>query len=197
MKELLGVVLLLGVLALLARVTSSTARRVPAPAVADPVPAPAGRPVEPSSAHSGPWPTVPPSRYGAAVTAAVEVSGMVTVPVGTWLERSAGHRLDRAPSGTVTVHEHGVRLVDRSGAATDFIAWYALRGVERASGVPGELVGRDGVVVLRWATHGADRDGPEIVVETGVHPRYAADREVLLDAVQALLDGTSRRGGAA
>ena len=79
-------------------------------------------------------------------------------------------------------------LVTSLPAAPDvFVPTGALRGAATAPGMAGKFVGGDGLVVLTWQ---ADPDDPR-GLDTGLRPRHAADRPLLVGAVTALIDATS------
>lgn len=134
------------------------------------------------------WREVPPEPgTGVALTEPVEVTYVSTTTAGQWLERVTAHGMGRPSPATVHVRDTGV-LIERPAVQDIAIARDAIRGVELVSGVAGKVVGRQGIVVIRWETQPGDRDGPPLYADTGLHPRRRADRDRLASAVRGLLD---------
>ncbi|WP_182111171.1 MULTISPECIES: hypothetical protein [unclassified Actinotalea] len=124
---------------------------------------------------------------GPARTEPVEVTYVSTTTAGEWLERVTAYGMGRPSQATVHVHDAGV-LIERPTVQDIAIARAAIRGVELVSGVAGKVVGREGIVVIRWETQPGDRDGPPLYADTGLYPRRRADRDRLAAAVRELLD---------
>lgn len=127
-------------------------------------------------------------RYGP-----VDATYVSTTVAGDWLDRVVAHDLGARSAARVTVHDTGVRMT-RTGARDLFVPTRALRSVTLEPGIAGKVVGGQGVVVVRWeavAARGAllqgDQPAAPTVLDTGIRPRYAADREALVSAVRAIL----------
>jgi hypothetical protein len=125
----------------------------------------------------------PDADLGAALTPAFPVSYVSTTRAGDWLDRVTVYELGNRCQATAQVCTDGIRIV-RSHGAPLVLTRSALHSVDGSSGMAGKFVGRDALVVLRWS------DGDRAVAfDTGILPRYRADREILVDAVQGLLSG--------
>ncbi|WP_444661874.1 PH-like domain-containing protein [Cellulomonas sp. CW35] len=129
-------------------------------------------------------PTIPavPDELGALLAGPFDAVYVSTTLAGDWLERVVANDLGVRSPAQVSVHDTGV-LVRRTGAHDVFVPRAALRGVARAPGIAGKVVGRDGLVVVSWLPPGAADDRG---LDTGLLPRHAADREALVAAVAAL-----------
>lgn len=121
---------------------------------------------------------VPAAELGSALCEPVEAAYVSTTSAGSWLDRVVAHGLGARSAAVASVHPEGM-LIARRGAPDVFIAAGALRGVRRADGIAGKVVGGGRLVVIRWE-HGSAS------LETGVLPRHTADRERLVAAVTAL-----------
>jgi hypothetical protein len=122
-------------------------------------------------------------------TAAGGPDGLETVYVSTtsegdWLDRIAVHGLGERSNAQVRVGSAGV-LVEREPADV-FIPAGAIRRVRPVTGMAGKYLREEGIVVVTWQ-HG------EHTLDTGLLPRYDADRESLLASVQNLLNLQSER----
>lgn len=139
-------------------------------------------------------PPVPdPDRWGAARTEAIEALYVSTTVAGDWLDRVVAHDLGVRSAATVQVHDAGV-VLSRTGAQDVFLPAHALREVVRSPGIAGKVAPGRGLVVVRWEVPGSrgslfqsDVPAEPTVLDTGVRARRAADAEVLLDAVAALV----------
>ncbi|MBT0995177.1 hypothetical protein KIN34_12880 [Cellulomonas sp. DKR-3] len=145
-------------------------------------------------------PTVPdvPADPGPALVGPVEAVYVSTTSAGDWLDRVVAHDLGVRSPATVSVHASGV-VVRRTGARDLFVPAAALRGAEAAPAIAGKVVGRDGLVLLRWAPpapHPSDEHAPEAALDTGLLPRHAADRDALVAAVAALTSPSSSQTAA-
>ena len=109
---------------------------------------------------------------------AVEGIYASTTTHGDWLDRIAVHGLGVRSNATVTVTGEGVFFA-REAAPDVFIPTADLVGAELAPGIAGKVTGGDGVVLVTW------RLG-ERTLDTGFHPRAKAERERLVEAVNAL-----------
>ena len=103
-----------------------------------------------------------------------------TTTHGDWLDRIAVHGLGVRSNAEVTVSGEGVFFA-REAAADLFIPAADVLGAELAPGIAGKVTGGEGVVLVTW------RLG-ERTLDTGFHPRAKADRERLVEAVNALSD---------
>ena len=101
-----------------------------------------------------------------------------TTTHGDWLDRIAVHGLGVRSNATVTVTGDGVFFA-REAAPDVFIPVADIVGAELAPGIAGKVTGGDGVVLITW------RLG-ERTLDTGFHPRAKAERERLVEAVNAL-----------
>jgi hypothetical protein len=101
-----------------------------------------------------------------------------TTTHGDWLDRIAVHGLGVRSNARVTVTGEGV-LFAREAAPDLFIPAADLVGAELAPGIAGKVTGGTGVVLVTW------RLG-ERTLDTGFHPRAKADREHLVEAVNAV-----------
>ena len=97
---------------------------------------------------------------------------------GDWLDRIAVHGLGVRSNAWVSVTAEGVFFA-REAAPDLFIPSADLVGAELAPGIAGKVTGGTGVVLVTW------RLG-ERILDTGFHPRAKADREQLVDAINAL-----------
>jgi hypothetical protein len=95
-----------------------------------------------------------------------------------WLDRIAAHGLGLRSNASVTVVGEGVFFA-REAAPDLFIPAADVVGAELAPGIAGKVTGGEGVVLITW------RLG-EYTLDTGFHPRAKADRERIVEAVNAL-----------
>lgn len=101
-----------------------------------------------------------------------------TTTHGDWLDRIAAHGLGLRSNANVTVLGEGVFLA-REAASDLFIPAADVVGAELAPGIAGKVTGGEGVVLITWKLG-------EHTLDTGFHPRAKADRERLVEAVNAL-----------
>ena len=101
-----------------------------------------------------------------------------TTTAGDWLDRIAAHQLGIRTNATLSVHPTGV-LLARHGAPDVFIPAATITNVQRASGMAGKFVEKDGLLVITWAL--GDK-----AVDTGFRPRYHQELPVLLKGIAAL-----------
>jgi hypothetical protein len=101
-----------------------------------------------------------------------------TTTHGDWLDRIAAHGLGARSNAEMTVTGEGVYFA-REAAPDVFIPAADVVGAELAPGIAGKVTGGEGVVLVTW------RLG-EHTLDTGFHPRAKADRERLVEAVNAL-----------
>ena len=101
-----------------------------------------------------------------------------TTTHGDWLDRIAAHGLGVRSNARAAVTAEGVFLA-REAAPDLFIPAADVVGAELAPGIAGKVTGGEGVVLITW------RLG-EYTLDTGFHPRLKAEREPLVDAVNAL-----------
>lgn len=121
---------------------------------------------------------------GTAAPGAIESVYVSTTSEGDWLDRIAVHGLGERSNAQVRVAPAGV-LVEREPSDV-FIPAGAIRGVRPVTGMAGKYLREDGIVVVTWQ-HG------EHTLDTGLLPRYDADRKALLASVQNLLNLQSER----
>lgn len=101
-----------------------------------------------------------------------------TTTHGDWLDRIAAHGLGVRSNARVTVTGEGVFFA-REAAADLFIPAADVVGAELAPGIAGKVTGGEGVVLVTWRLGG-------YTLDTGFHPRAKAERERLVEAVNAL-----------
>jgi hypothetical protein len=101
-----------------------------------------------------------------------------TTTHGDWLDRIAAHGLGVRSNADVAVTGEGVFFA-RKAAPDLFIPAADVVGAELAPGIAGKVTGGEGVVLITW------RLG-EYTLDTGFHPRAKAERERLVEAVNAL-----------
>ncbi len=138
---------------------------------------------------------------GAARTQPVDAVYVSSTTAGDWLDRVASHDLGFRSKATVQVFDGGV-VVGRAGAEDVFVPAADVVEAKTAPGMAGKFVGKDGLVVVTWrlAPSGAKStaDGGDVVtLDTGLRTRHAADRPLLVDAVNALRPGGPPPGDAA
>ncbi len=109
-----------------------------------------------------------------------------TTTHGDWLDRIAAHGLGVRSNADVAVTGKGVFFA-REAAPDLFIPAADVVGAELAPGIAGKVTGGEGVVLITW------RLG-EYTLDTGFHPRARAERERLVEAVNAL--GQNEKEGA-
>lgn len=96
----------------------------------------------------------------------------------SWLDRVVAHGLGVRSTVDVEVYDAGL-VLRRGGAPDVFVPAGAVREVGTANGIAGKVVGGGRLVVVTWQLG-------ETLVTTGVLPRHAADRDVLVAAVTDL-----------
>jgi hypothetical protein len=116
--------------------------------------------------------------------AGIETVYISTTSEGDWLDRIAVHGLGERSNARVRVARAGV-LVEREPSDV-FIPAEAIRGVRPVTGMAGKYLRGEGIVVFTWQ-HG------EHTLDTGLLPRYDADREALLASVRNLVNPRSER----
>ncbi|WP_024368586.1 hypothetical protein [Arthrobacter sp. TB 26] len=124
-----------------------------------------------------PLPVIP-AELGAALAVA-DGQYVATTTAGDWLDRIAVHNLGIRTNAELSVHPDGV-LFDRSGAGPVFIPAASLTGVRQESGMAGKFVEKDGLLVLSWMLGTRELD-------SGFRTRHAADKTILLNALQDLI----------
>lgn len=138
---------------------------------------------------------------GAARTQPVDAVYVSSTTAGDWLDRVASHDLGFRSQATVQVFDGGL-VVARAGAEDVFVPAADLVEAKTAPGMAGKFVGKDGLVVVTWrvtppgAKSAAD-GGDVVTLDTGLRTRHAADRPLLVDAVNALRPGGRAPDGAA
>jgi len=142
-------------------------------------------PEAPAGAFPGAQGAAAPAGDKAAGNAAgIESVYVSTTSEGDWLDRIAVHGLGERSNAQVRVAPAGV-LVEREPADV-FIPAAAIRAVRPVTGMAGKYLREEGIVVVTWQ-HG------EHTLDTGLLPRYDADRESLLASVRNLLNPQTER----
>ena len=97
-----------------------------------------------------------------------------TTRSGDWLDRIAVHGFGNRSLAAVALYPHGI-FIDRSGHGEPDISIpaEAVRDARPATGMAGKYLREEGIVVITWQ-HG------DHVLDTGVKPRFEADRDELL-----------------
>jgi len=129
-------------------------------------------------------PPAVPTGLGEPLHGPFEAVYVSTTRAGDWLDRVAAHGLGIRSAAQIGVHADGVLIV-RAGAPDVWVPTASLVGVRRERGQAGKFADRDGVVVVTW------RSGDE-ELDSGLRTRYEADRDRLVDAVQALVASKER-----
>ena len=119
---------------------------------------------------------------------AVEGIYASTTTHGDWLDRIAVHGLGVRSNAMLTIAGEGVFFA-REAAPDLFIPAADIVGAELAPGIAGKVTGGDGVVLITW--HLGER-----TLDTGFHPRAKAERERLVEAVNALAQGEKQEASA-
>lgn len=122
--------------------------------------------------------SAPPSP--AHADAGVEGVYASTTTHGDWLDRIAVHGLGVRSNAWAEVTGEGVFFA-REAAPDLFIPAADLVGAELAPGIAGKVTGGTGVVLVTW------RLGARIL-DTGFHPRAKAQRERLLEDINAVIN---------
>ncbi|ABM08950.1 MULTISPECIES: hypothetical protein [Micrococcaceae] len=104
---------------------------------------------------------------------------VATTTAGDWLDRIAVQGLGIRTNAELSIHAEGA-LFDRSGAAPVFIPRSALVDSREANGMAGKFVEKDGLLVINWKLGSRELD-------TGFRSRHAADKQLLLEALQELI----------
>ncbi|REE03190.1 hypothetical protein [Citricoccus muralis] len=128
----------------------------------------------------------PPASVPAEVLESEPLTGaegmyVTTVRGRDYLDRIAVHDLGLRTNARLEVHRSGVALL-REGGSNLFIPRADLRQVRLDSGMSGKFVEKGGLLVVSWTL--GDHE-----VSTGFRTRTADDRDPLLTAIQALVDG--------
>lgn len=111
---------------------------------------------------------------------AVEGVYASTTAHGDWLDRIAAHGLGVRSNAWVRVGKSGV-LFEREAAPDVFVPAEDVQAVQSAPGIAGKVTGGTGVVLVTW------RLGARIL-DTGFHPRAKAQRERLLEDINAVIN---------
>ncbi|MEO3942890.1 hypothetical protein V3C41_17620 [Paenarthrobacter nicotinovorans] len=104
---------------------------------------------------------------------------VATTTAGDWLDRIAVQGLGIRTNAELSIHTEGV-LFDRCGAAPVFIPREAVTDGRESNGMAGKFVEKDGLLVISWKLGGRELD-------TGFRTRHAADKKLLLEALQELI----------
>ncbi|WP_029287321.1 hypothetical protein [Cellulomonas sp. HZM] len=124
-----------------------------------------------------------PVDLGPARLGPIEATYVSTTRSGDWLDRVVARDLGTRSPASVSVHDEGV-LIARTGAHDVYVPAATVRGAALGPGIAGKVVGGEGLVVLTWQPDPQERRG----IDTGLRPRHAHDRELLVQAVQGLTD---------
>ncbi|MEV7604441.1 hypothetical protein AB0N65_03245 [Paenarthrobacter sp. NPDC089322] len=122
-------------------------------------------------------PQVPEQLTPATVVA--EGQYVATTTAGDWLDRIAVQGLGIRTNAELSIHREGV-LFDRSGGAPVFIPRSALTDSHETDGMAGKFVEKGGLLVISWKLGSRELD-------TGFRSRHAADKQLLLEAIQELI----------
>jgi hypothetical protein len=122
-------------------------------------------------------PAAPPADPGPRVASA-EGLYVGSVTAGDWLDRVVPHGLGARAKADLVVHPDGI-VLDRDGSPSVWTPRSDLLAVRRDTGLAGKVTETGGLVVWTW------RLG-DVVLESGLRPRYAAATDPLLSALQSL-----------
>lgn len=107
-----------------------------------------------------------------------------TTTAGDWLDRIAAHGLGVRSRARIGVGPAGVFLA-RDAAPDLFIPAGDLVGAAPAPGIAGKVTGGEGLVLVTWNLG-------ETRLDTGFQPRARRDRELLITAINELLEREAR-----
>lgn len=102
-----------------------------------------------------------------------------TCRAGDWLDRIVAHGLGAPSAAALNVIPAGM-VITREGAPDVFIPVEAVDSVRSDRALAGQVLERDGVIVIRW--HLGDS-----LLDTGFHGDRAAEHAAALAACEALL----------
>ncbi|MCK0115498.1 hypothetical protein BCE75_11094 [Isoptericola sp. CG 20/1183] len=122
---------------------------------------------------------------GAVRLGPVEATYVSSTLAGDWLARVGAYGLGDRSAAEVTVLDGGI-VVDRDGSPPLLVPARALHGVGTAPGMAGKYVGGSGLVVLTWSVP-SDGETDATLLDTGLRPRYTADRARLVEAAGSLI----------
>lgn len=127
-------------------------------------------------------PAEPPADLGQLI---VSVEGLYvgSVVAGDWLDRVVPYGLGSRANADLAVHQNGV-LLERDGSSAIWTPRSDLRAARRDTGLAGKVTETGGLVVWTW------RLG-DVVLESGLRPRYAAQGKPLLSALESLTQEVS------
>jgi hypothetical protein len=124
--------------------------------------------------------TTPPADLGDVVVPAHDGLYVGTTFAASWQDRVVLGGLGRRAAATATLYRHGA-VFERQGDATVFLPWAAIDGARVEPALAGKVLGKGGLLVVRW--HHENADGEAHLLDTGFR---ADDRSVYLDWVTAL-----------
>lgn len=119
--------------------------------------------------------TTPPADLGEVVVGPAEGLYVGTTFATSWQDRVVVGGLGRRAAATATLYRSGA-LFDRSGDAPVFLPWASLDGARVEPALAGKVLGKGGLLVLRW--HAGDQQ-----LDTGFR---ADDRSTYLAWITAL-----------
>ncbi|WP_402371763.1 PH-like domain-containing protein [Isoptericola rhizosphaerae] len=122
---------------------------------------------------------------GALRLGPLEATYVSSTLAGDWLARVGTHGLGDRSAAEVTVLDGGI-VVDRDGNPPLLVPAATLFDVGTAPGMAGKYVGGDGLVVLTWSVP-SDGETDATLLDTGLRPRYTADRARLVEAASSLI----------
>ena len=123
-------------------------------------------------------PPAPPPADPGPVRAQAEGLYVGSVLGDQWLERVVPHGLGSRAGASVTVHASGL-LLERDGGPPVWVPADSLRACRRDTGLAGRVTETGGLVVWTWTLG-------DTVLDSGFRPRYAADADTLVRAVDSL-----------
>ncbi|MEU0372041.1 hypothetical protein ABZ070_17605 [Streptomyces sp. NPDC006283] len=126
-------------------------------------------------------PTVPTGSGAAKLTLTGRYHGSTTA--GQWLDRIVAHGLGVRSRAELTLTDAGLVVV-RPGAQDFFVPATALRGARLDKGIAGKVLAEGGLLIVTWA-HG-DR-----LIDSGFRSDHAAEQSTWVDALAALIRGTT------
>ena len=124
--------------------------------------------------------TAPPADLGEVVVGPATGLYVGTTFATSWQDRVVLGGLGRRAAGTATLYGTGA-LFERRGDTPVFLDWDLLHGARVEPALAGKVLGRGGLLVVRW--HHAPAGGDVLQLDTGFR---ADDRRVYLDWVTAL-----------
>lgn len=128
----------------------------------------------------------PPADPGPELRTPVEGLYVGTVRAGDWQDRVVVGDVGHRAAAALHLHASGL-LVEREGATPLWLPAGRIRGARTARGLANKVVGRDGLLVVRWAL------GPGVEVDTGFRDEDPGRHGEWVTAVEDV--ATGRNGG--